>query len=182
MWRSFPSIDRARAPMAATIAAALIVMGCAQPEEKVYGLYDPIEMGPWVFQVTGAKGRTENRGIRLKVISVSLELENYQERHEKPFDDFLNGRKQNSALIRPKIWLVSDAGKKFDGSVSPKSGGSMRSKRWNVAFELVEFSMRENSSDTAKRYFDSQPADFRLVIQNPDRREGQPREVAIQLP
>ena len=183
MWRSFPSIDRARAQrlMVATSVVGLIVMGCSPLEEKTYQLHQPIEMGPWTFAVTGTKEQTENRGIRLKKIFVFLELENYQERHEKPFDDFLNGRRKQSAMVRPKLWLVSDAGKKFDGSVSPKSGGSMRSKRWQAAFELVGFSMREDSSDIAKQYLDKHPSDFRLVIQNPDRRKGQPREVTIQL-
>ena len=183
MWRSFPSIDRVRARrlMVATSMAGLIVMGCGSLEEKSYQFHQPIEMGPWTFEVTGTREQTENRGIRLKKIFVSLELENYQERHEKPFDDFLNGTRKNSAMARPKIWLVSDAGKKFDGWVSPKSGGSMRSKRWQAAFELVGFSMREDSSDIAKQYLDRHPSDFRLVIQNPDRRKGQPREVTIQL-
>ena len=184
MWPSFPSIDRARARrlMVATSMAGLIVMGCGSLEEKSYQLHQPIEMGPWTFAVTGTKEQTENRGIRLKKIFVFLELENYQERHEKPFDDFLNGRRKQSAMARPKLWLVSDAGKKFDGSVSPKSGGSMRSKRWQAKFTLAEFSFSENSSDTAKRYLDKHPADFLLVIQNPDRREGQPRNVKIRLP
>ena len=135
MWRSFPSIDRARARrlMVATSMAGLIAMGCGPLEEKSYQLHQPIEMGPWTFEVTGVNERTENRGIRLKKILVLLELENYQERHEKPFDDFLNGTSKRSAMARPKIWLVSDAGKKFDGWVSPKSGGSMRSKRWQAA-------------------------------------------------
>jgi hypothetical protein len=167
--------------MVATSMAGLIVMGCGPLEEKSYQLHQPIEMGPWTFAVTGTKERTENRGIRLKTIFVFLELENYQERHQKPFDDFLNGTRKNSAMARPKIWLVSDAGKKFDGWVSPKSGGSMRSKRWQAAFELVGFSMRENSSDIAERYLDKHADDFQLVIQNPDRRKGQPREVTIQL-
>ena len=58
----------------------------------------------------------------------------------------------------------------------------MRSRRWQAGFLLAEFSLRENTGDTAKRYLDKHPAEFRLMIQNPDRRKGQPREVTIRLP
>jgi hypothetical protein len=185
MWQSFPWIDRARARrlILATSVAGLILTGCGPVGGKVYQLDQPIQMGPWTFAVTGAKERTENRGRdRYKTIVIVVELENYMERHEKPFDDFLNGSTQNSMMSHPKMWLVSEAGKKFDGDVRPESGGSMRSRRWQAEFLLAEFSLRENTSDTAKRYLDKHPADFRLVIQNPDRRKGQPREVTIQLP
>jgi hypothetical protein len=185
MWRSFPSIDRARLCRLTVVAslAGLIALGCAPAEEKIYELYDPIEMGPWTFSVTDATERTENRGgNRFKTIFVSIELQNYKERHEKPFDDFLNGRRKKSVMTHPKMWLVGETGKKLDGWLSPKSGGSMRSERWQAQFLLAEFSFSEDSSDTAKRYLDKHPADFLLEIQNPDRREGQPRGVKIRLP
>jgi hypothetical protein len=166
MWRSFPSIDRARVCRLTVVAslAGLVAWGCVPVEEKVYELSDPIEMGPWTFTVKGAKERTENRGgNKFKTIFLAIELQNYKKRHEKPFDDFLNGTRKKSIMAHPKMWLVSETGKKLDGM-------------------LAEFSFSENSSDTAKRYLDKHPADFLLVIQNPDRREGQPRDVKIRLP
>lgn len=150
---------------------------------KEYDLGDPITMGPWTFQAERASERIESRGnLRLKIVSVTLKLENYMERHEKPFDDFMKGRTEGSIMEHPHLALVDEAGNSFDAEdVSPLSGGSLRSASWSARFPLIEFSMRESSSETAARHIEKHPADFRLVIENPDHRSGQPRKVSIQL-
>ncbi|MEJ2152748.1 MAG: hypothetical protein P8Y29_07330, partial [Gemmatimonadota bacterium] len=120
--------------------------------------------------------------VRLKVMSVTLTLDNYMERHEKPFDDFMKGRTEGSIVSHPHMILVDDAGNSFDlEALNPLSGGSLRSEGWRARFPLIEFSLREDSSETAARHIDKHPADFRLVIENPDHQSGQPRKVSIQL-
>ena len=165
----------------AVFVAGLTAAACANVNE--YELQQPITMGPWTFQIERATERIESHGnLRLKMISVTLKLENYMERHQKPFDDFLKGRTEGSIMEHPHLALVDEAGNSFDAEdVSPLSGGSLRSESWSARFPLIEFSMRESSSETAARHIDKHPADFRLVIENPDHRNGQPRKVSIQL-
>lgn len=163
------------------LTAGVTLTACAAGDE--YSLGQPITMGPWTFQVERATERIESRSdLRLKTVSVTLKLANYMERHEKPFDDFLQGRTEGSPMEHPHLALVDEAGNRFDvEALSPLSGGSLRSEGWNARFPLVEFSMRESASETAARHLDKHPADFRLVIENPDHRSGQPRKVSIQL-
>jgi hypothetical protein len=163
------------------LAAGVTTTACTTGDE--YAPRQPITMGPWTFQVERATERIENHGnLRFKMISVTLKLENYMERHEKPFDDFMKGRTEGSIMEHPHLALVDEAGNSFDAEdVSPLSGGSLRSESWSARFPLIEFSMRESSSETAARHIEKHPADFRLVIENPDHRSGQPRKVSIQL-
>jgi hypothetical protein len=163
------------------LVAGVTLSACANADE--YALRQPITMGPWTFQVERATERIESQGtLRFKMISVTLKLENYMERHEKPFDDFMKGRTEGSPMEHPHLALVDEAGNSFDAvDVSPLSGGSLRSESWRARFPLIEFSMRESSSETAARHIEKHPADFRLVIENPDHRSGQPRKVSIQL-
>lgn len=165
----------------AILAAGVALTACANGDE--YALRQPIAMGPWTFQVERAEERVQTRGVvRLKVISVTLKLNNYLERHEKPFDDFMEGRTAGSIVEHPHIVLVDAAGNRFDlEALNPLSGGSLRSEGWRARFPLIEFSLRESSSETAAEHIDKHPADFRLVIENPGPRSGQPRKVSIQL-
>jgi hypothetical protein len=172
-------------------AAGLILISCALEEE--YGLRQPIEMGPWTFEVQRATERIESGsgGNRSKRITLFLKLHNYRERHRKPFDDFLNGTSKPSiaampSFSMPRLHLVDGEGNEFDGWVSPMSGGSMRSEHWQAHFVLISMSMRDilragEDTDLAAEHVDKHPSDFRLLIENPDVREGQPRRVSIQL-
>lgn len=151
--------------------------------EVEYALRQPITMGPWTFEVERATERVETRGaLRLKVILVTLELHNYKERHEKAFDDFMSGEGENAIMTTPNMTLVDEVGNRFDlEAFTPLSGGSLRSERWRARFPLIEFSFREDSSETAARHIDKHVADFRLIIENPDYQRGQPRKASIQL-
>lgn len=143
MSRWLSSIDRASAlrRMALFTIAALLVIGCA-PSKTNYELHELISMGPWTFTVTEAREQTEYRpGIgSLKHILVTLELKNYLERHDRPFDDFLEGDRKGSIVSRPAMWLLDGKGKKvgYPGLVQPLSGGSMRSMYWKARFELAD--------------------------------------------
>ena len=162
-------------------ATGVTLTACANGDE--FELRQPITMGPWTFQVERATERIESRGsLRLKMVSVTLKLDNYMERHEKPFDDFMKGRTEGSIIEHPHLALVDEAGNRFDvEDLSPLSGGSLRSEVWNARFPLIQFSMRESSSETAAEHLEKHPADFHLVIENPDHRKGQPRKVSIRL-
>ena len=163
------------------VAAGVALTACTSGDE--YSLGQPITMGPWTFQVERATERIESRGsLRLKMISVTLKLENYMERHEKPFDDFIKGRTEGSLMDHPHMELVDEAGVRFHlEDVRPLSGGSLRSEGWKASFPLVQLSMRESATESAAEHFDKQPTDFRLIIENPAHRSGQPRKVSIQL-
>jgi hypothetical protein len=163
------------------LAAGLTLTACATEDE--YALRQPITMGPWTFQVERATERIDSRGnLRLKMISVTLKLDNYMERHEKPFDDFMKGRTKGSIMEHPHMELVDEPGNRFDlEDLSALSGGSLRSEGWKASFPLVQLSMRESASESAAEHLDKHPADFRLVIENPDYRRGQPSKVSVQL-
>lgn len=150
---------------------------------KEYDLGEPIRMGPWTFQAERASERIESRGnLRLKIVSVTLKLENYMERHEKPFDDFMKGRTAGSIMDRPHMEIADEAGNRFHlEDLRPASGGSLRSEGWSATFPLVELSMRASATESAAQHLDKHPADFNLVIENPDHQSGQPRKVSIQL-
>jgi dCTP deaminase len=47
---------------------------------------------------------------RWKTITVYLRLDNYLERHDQPFDDFLNGSKPNAIMSHPHTALVDAEG------------------------------------------------------------------------
>ena len=88
-------------------------------------------------------------------------------------------------IVFPNIEIVDEEGNSFDGWVSPRSGGSRRSRRWDAKFWLVHPSGRESltmgAEESAAKYVDRRPEDFRLVIKNPDRRRGQPSRIWVRL-
>lgn len=188
MWRSFHSGEQERLLFrsVAIVIVSLMLQYCAAivTEEQV-GMNEPIEMGPWTFEVNRANAQVEMRGnTPYKKVTVTLKLHNYRERHEKTFDDFLNGTSPGSMMAFPKLHLVDEVGTRFSAElVSPMSGGSLRSERWRAGFLLVPFSLsfNTNASESAAEYLDKEPSDFRLVFKNPDRRGTQPARVSVQL-
>lgn len=163
---------------------ALLGLACSGAVEVVPR--EAIALGPWTFEVERADARTDVRGgDRWRTIAVHLRLHNWRERHEQTFDDFLNGNTPGAIMCFPKLKLCDVEGTLFDGLVRPGSGGSLRSERWTAEFLLVPGDLQHalaDASELAKRYLDKKPADFRLLIENPDRRRGQPRRVSVQLP
>lgn len=163
------------------LVACLMSLGCAETE---YEMGQPITMGPWTFEVERTTERIENRGRdRYKFILVTVRLDNYTERHEKPFDDFMNGSSEGSIIANPRTALVDADGNRFDGSFSPTSGGRWRSERWEARFILVPSNagLFDDASDLAEEHLDKRAGDFRLVIENPDWRRGQPRKASMRL-
>ena len=183
MSRSSSSADRARRRAAPWLALLCLTASCSR--EMEIGMRQPIAMGPWTFEVERADDRTESLGgQQLKIVSVDLALHNYEERHEKPFDDFLNGRSRGSMMF-PHLVLRDAGGTTFDGLLVPLSGGSLRSRGWRADFVLVPSSVDDMAgggpASLASRYLETRLADLRLVLDNPDRRGDQPGRVVVPL-
>lgn len=142
----------------------LLLPGCpAKPE--IYQMGEAIEMGPFVFEVEGA---TEEVNPREKVINVNFRL--HIERSapfKKPFGEFLS-----------KMHLVDTAGNKIDiWGIGPVSGNQLSATEWRARVRLDQES--RNGGDAEN--LGDRPRDFRLIVINPDPREGQARRVSIQL-
>jgi hypothetical protein len=82
----------------------------------------------------------------------------------------------------PHFQLVDDAGAQFSGWLTPVSGGSLRSEQWRAEFVLVpdDFGMQD-ADELAAAHLNKRLADLRIVLENPDRRRGQPGRVAVRL-
>lgn len=124
---------------------------------------------------------TRSGGGRQKTVTVRLE--NYRERHEQPFGDFMNGDAPGRIVIFPNIQLVHPDGAEFYIYLTPASGGELRSERWQGRTELIPHNapLLADAVELAERYADTQLSDLSLLIENPDRLAGQPRRVVIPL-
>ena len=125
-----------------------------------------IEMGPFVFEVSGASEGFDyfNNSERYKKIYVDLLLdtEKCAETNIK-FDDFMNGKSKGKRLII------------FDGLNVKRVGGDTR---WRAEFWLI---IHSRGIKSRLDYLDRTTSDFNLIIKNPDRRKGQPSIVDIKL-
>ena len=164
--------------------AALSIAGCSTTES--YELGQSIEMGPWTFEVERVRDivDTQSDGHRQKMVTVTLRLHNYTERYEATFDDFLNGRRPGGMIpiSFPKLKLMHEDGATFVASVRPVSAGSLQSERWQAqAWLLPDNAGIRNWNELWNRYADASLSELVLMIDNPDRRSGQPRQVTITL-
>ena len=171
-----------------TALAAVGIAGCSTTES--YELGQPIEMGPWIFEVERVQDRvsTQSDGHRQKIVTLTLRLHNYTERHERTFDDFMNGRTPGGfiPISFPKLHLVHEDGAEFLADVSSVSRGSLRSERWQAQSWLLPdnagiTNLSPSWNELWERYADAPLSDLVLVIDNPDRRSGQPRKASVRL-
>ena len=117
-------------------------------------------------------------------MTLTLRLHNYTERHERTFDDFMNGRTPGGfiPISFPKLHLVHEDGAEFLADVSSVSRGSLRSERWQAqSWLLPDNAGIRNWNELWDRYADASLSELVLMIHNPDRRSGQPRKVTITL-
>ncbi len=182
-WKMQTGLPGRRSRILPVMTAAWTLSALACSGGKEYQKREPIEMGPFVFSVERASQSVSSGGI--KEIHVVLELHNYEERFNPTFDDALNDNRPGSMIAFPRAQIVDREGNSFDGWVTPRAGGSRRSRRWEAKFPLVYPSARESlamgAQESAAKYVDRKPEDFRLVIKNPDRRRGQPGRIWVQL-
>jgi len=153
---------------------ALLLCGCSQETE--YKVGQTIEMGPFAFVVEHAHKRVSsfNTGDPKIEILVDLRLDAATGAKVK-FDEFLNDTAgQRGMIIYPHMEIWDRDGRKFLGMVRRISGR----EHWRAEFLLVD---DVGGPGTARQYVNHRAADFRLIIKNPDRREGQPGRVAVAL-
>lgn len=144
-----------------------------------YNLNQQIEMGPFVFEVSGASEGFDyfNNSERYKKIYVDLLLdtEKCAETNIK-FDDFMNGKSKGKRLIIfPAMKIKDKSGAKFDAMNVKRVGGDTR---WRAEFWLI---IHSRGIKSRLDYLDRTTSDFNLIIKNPDRRKGQPSIVDIKL-
>lgn len=153
---------------------ALLACGCSQETE--YKVGQTIVMGPFAFVVEKAYERVSsyNTGDPKIEILVDLRLDAATGAKVK-FDEFLNDTAApRGMIIYPHMEIRDKDGRKFLGMVHRVSGR----KHWQAEFLLVD---DDGGPSTARQYVNRRAADFRLIIKNPDRREGQPSRVKIAL-
>ncbi len=181
MSRPWISRNLVRSP---ALLAVLTAASCSSQEH--YALGQAINMGPWSFEVERVRETVESNAYRRqKIVDLTLRLHNYTERHETNFDDFLNGSRSGAlmSVSFPKLELEHSDGATFLGSVSPSSGGSLRSERWRARVWLIpdNAGLLADAGNLARRYADTPLSEFTLVIENPNRLSGQPRRVRVAL-
>jgi hypothetical protein len=142
-----------------------------------YTLGQQIEMGPFVFEVSGASEGFDYTSSREKYkkiyVDLLLDTEKSTETNIK-FDDFMNGMSKGYRMIVfPAMKIKDKSGRKFDGWI--RSGGDTR---WRAEFGLI---VHSRGSKSRLDYLDRTSSDFNLTIKNPDRRKGQPNTVNIKL-
>jgi hypothetical protein len=144
-----------------------------------YALGQQIEMGPFVFEVSGVSEGFDyiSGSKKYKKIYVDLLLDTKKSTETNiKFDDFMNGKsKGNSMFIFPAMKIKDKSGTKFDGVHVKRVGGDTR---WRADFDLIVLS---RGTKSRLDYLDRTSSDFNLIIKNPDRRKGQPNIVNIKL-
>lgn len=161
-----------------SLIGAFSPIGCAGNDR--YEMGQTIQMGPFSFRVESASARMGSHDGRPRRI---IEIELWQLSVEPGADGDLAGflTPGSEFAPRPHIKIRDRQGHEFPGHV-----GLRRQDRWPVSFELSEPSgftaaSRERADRFAEEQLTRGPRDFRLYITNPDRREGQPREIWLQL-
>ena len=151
----------------------LLLWDCSRETE--YKIGQTIEMGPFAFVVEEAYERLSSFSGGDPKMEILVELRLVAAAGAKvKFDEFLNDTAgQRRMIIYPHVEIRDKDGHKFLGWVSRISGRDY----WRAAFSLVD----DVGVESARQYLDRRAADFYLLIDNPDRRPGQPSRVAVTL-
>jgi hypothetical protein len=152
--------------------ACLIATGCDRPAP--YEMGQTIEMGPFAFSVTtAAQGRSwQSADGPFHEIEVFFRLDRDE---TAPFTtDF------NSSFI-DAMRIVDAAGNTIGCSPGAVNGaykaGRFRSNQYRCLFRYSR--SLDGVTDFSK--IGTRPADFQLIISNPDPKGNQPRRVTVQL-
>ncbi len=139
-----------------------------------------IEMGPLSFRVESVSTTLRSHeGKPRRVIEVELWQVSVDPDEDMDLVRFL--MRGTEFAPRPQIKIRDREGHEFSGRM-----GLRRRDRWPARFELAEASgftdaSRERADRFAEQHLSMGPRDFRMYINNPDRRPGQPRAVWLQL-
>ena len=147
--------------------AGLLLLACAAAPTETYEMGQPIQMGPYIFELERTEQHTFYEGLEIHVI-VRI-LENNAAPFTTTFDDFLG------------YWAVRDqAGNTYDaGTISPLSGDRRSSEQWVARFRI--FTSPGTMGVRDPEHVGERVSDFRLFIENPFPQGEQPRRVALQL-
>jgi hypothetical protein len=152
------------------LCASLASLGCEKKTQE-YRMDQPINMGPFSFEVE----RTEE-AVKLKHPSEgpNLEIRVYFRMLDNKTPPF--GKTLDETLLEVRI--RDKAGNTIE-SPGPRvvSGDRHHPSEWVEIFEVSPSLM--GVRDRTK--LGKSASDFRLIIDNPDVREGQPERVSIQL-
>jgi hypothetical protein len=151
----------------AFICAAACAAGCARAEE--YALEQPINMGPYSFEVVSAEG---GRWGSAPTVDILFRITR---------DDTAPFTTTFKSSFGFKMEIVDTAGNAFPVEPDPVSpvyrGGRYRSDRYLARVRLSP--SHEGVRDSAR--IGNTASDFRLMIENPAPEKDQPRRVAIPL-
>ncbi len=159
------------------MSVGLLCLGCATSEK--YDMRQEIEMGPFVFRVTGAYSEKPATGHPKIIVNFSVRYDtNASFEFAEYFNDDVDSEgnpthNRQSVLPRishPRMKVVDSHGHGFIGLVKGESG------------EFIVWGLKLRDQEKFdEKHADLEPEDFRLLITNPYPREGQPSRVSIQL-
>ena len=152
------------------LCASLAWVGCGKKTQE-YRMDQPINMGPFSFEVERTEDSVKpvhpSEGPTLEIRVYYRMLDNKTPPFGKPFDETL-------LYVR----IVDKADNTIDYSGRGLLAGDRRHpSEWCDIFTVSRTLI--GVRDTAK--LGQRASDFRLIIDNPDVREGQPEQVSIQL-
>jgi hypothetical protein len=163
------------------VAGSILVLGCGPTE---YEIGQTIEMGAFTFRVDGASDRVVQPSSRersegigpKKEITIRLSVLSNESRPRREFRHFLDDYDPDRyrMMIFPHYKLEDIHGHSFDGGLWDKS---------YMRFAIEDFVgiIPESDESFNAEHLDLREEDFALIIENPDRRDGQPSKISIQL-
>jgi hypothetical protein len=152
------------------LCASFASPGC-QKKTQEYRLEQPINMGPFSFEVERTEESVKlvhpSEGPNLEIRVYYRMLDNKTPQFGKTLDETLLG-----------VRIVDKANNTIEsGGGRVLSGGRPHPSEWVDTFTVSPTLM--GVRDRAK--LGQSASDFRLIIDNPDVRDGQPERVSIQL-
>ena len=190
--------DGARTAIAGSLAcAALLLIACGRTEQGEVG--QRIDMGPYTFEVGGAKkGRTQISDRRMASIEVLFRLRR---------DDTAPFTTDFDHSFRNRMQLVDTFGNTFavflhpntqeyemslNGEMKPVAGywptsrevyraGRRRADTYRASIAIDPLYVGRGMKIQQREHIGETVSDFRLIIDNPRREGDQPGRVVIQL-
>ena len=162
--------DRQDIAIVLALCASLASPGC-QKKTQEYHIEQPINMGPFSFEVE----RTEEASKLVHPSEgPSLEIRVYYRMLDNKTPPF--GKTIDESLLDVRI--VDKAGNSIEsGGPRVVSGNRRHPSEWCDTFTVSPSLIGVRD----KARLGQSSADFRLIIDNPDVRDGQPERVSVQL-
>ena len=150
------------------IVLVVAISGCRLETERA--MHETIAMGPFTFVVEGARKEPRSPCDAI-IVDLRLQESSGAKVH---FDEFLNDTASRKMISFPNVAIVDRRGHRFTGWVSRVSGR----ESWRAEFHPDEGKPWADRPTVCGSW---SPPDFRLTINNPDRRKGQSLRVRVPL-